>query len=240
MMEDGIAVNVKSGTTLPFDKQRQEAIALQLFKGQGISLLDVYKLLHLPDPQKLYDNWAKSQADPMALARDALEEVDESKAYVAYTEIMNGHEAKDPDDCTKEFVLTLRKLMLTDEFMKAKRKYQTAFLKYVDKAITSLELRTSLDLMSKEGIQELEPQQPIQPLPPPAPMPPPDMSMMGQPMPQSPLSGLPLGGGTPSPMPPTPTPMPSAPGSVTNGTPLPNPANPQMPDVSNPSSLPVI
>lgn len=245
LFEDGIAVNVKGGTTLPFDKQRQEAIALQLFKGKGISLLDLYKLLHLPDAQKLYDNWAKSSTDPMALARDAFDEVDESKAYVAYIEIMAGKKPKDPDDCTKEFVLTLRKLMLRDEFMNANKKYQTAYLKYVDKAITSLELRTSLDMMSKEGLQMLEPQQPIQPLPPPMPpqmaggmtppgqpgappgLPPPNMGMTPGAPPQQPMGAL------------TSIP-PSAPGAVTNGLPLPNPSNPQMPPPSNPSSLPVL
>lgn len=244
LMEEGIAVNVKGGTTLPFDKQRQEAIALQLFKGKGISLLDVYRLLHLPDPQKLYDNWAKSSTDPMALARDAMDEVDETKAYVAYVEIMNGKKPKPVDDCNKEFVLTLRKLMLRDKFLKAPKKYQTAFLKYVDEAITSLELRTSLDMMSKEGIQLLEPSQPIQPLPPPTPPQQPmaaGMTPQGQPgappgLPPSPLNGI-MPPGAPSGQPPT-SALP--PGPITNGTPLPNPANPQMPAAGNPSSLPVV
>jgi len=239
LIEDGIAVDVKSGTTLPFDKQRQEAIALQLFKGEGISLLDLYKLLHLPDPQKLYDNWAKGQTDPMSLARDAIEEVDDSKAYVAYVEIMAGKEAKEPDDCSKEFVLTLRKLMLRDEFLKADKKFQTAFLKYVDKAITSLELRTSLDQMSQQGgVEALNPANPIPPPQPPVPPMSPIGGMPGVPPPMGGIipSGVP--GGVPTPQPGSP---PSAiPGPVTNGTPLPNPANPQIPPSANPSSLPVI
>lgn len=232
LVEEGIAVNVKGGTTLPFDKQRQEAIALQLFKGQGISLLDVYKLLHLPDPQKLYDNWAKGSVDPMSLARDAIEEIDDSKAYVAYVEIMAGKEPKEPDDCTKEFVLTLRKLMLRDEFMEAPKKYQNAFFKYVDRAIASLELRTSLDIMSQEGLQLLEPKQPIQPLPPITPPQPTGI-------PPSPLTGMPPGqpGMTQNPAGP---PALSSPGSATNGLPLPNPSNPQIPPPSNPSNLPVV
>lgn len=209
LIEDGIAINIKSGTTLPFDKQRQEAIVLQLMKmNASISLLDAYKLLHMQNPQQLYDNWAKQQNDPMALARDGLDEMDEAKAYIAYVELMAGKSPKDPDDCTKEFVLSLRKLMLRDEFLNAKKKYQMNFLKYVEKAVRSLELRTSLDLMSKEGIQELEPQQPIQPLPPPMPPQMPGMpsQMPGQPgmmpggIPGQPNVGAPPQG-APPPMP---------------------------------------
>lgn len=242
LIEEGIAVNVKPGTSTPPDKQRVEAITLQLLKVKGVSLLDAFKFLHLPNPQQLYDNWAKSSSDPMALARDALDELDESKAFIAYIEIMNGKKPKDPDDCTKEFVLTLRKIMLRDEFIKAPRKYQKAFLAYVDKAIASLELRTSLDIMSREGLQLLEPQQPIQPLPPPMPPMPPQMPGMmppgimpggGQPSPQPgiPPQNLPVGGGVPLPS------MGGVP-PIQNQTPMMNPANPVIPSPGNISAIP--
>ena len=129
--------------------------------------------------------------------------------------------------------------MLTDEFLKAKKKLQAAYLKHVDKAITSLELRTSLDIMSKEGIQLLEPEQPIQPLPPPMPIPPP-MPMMPQPMP----GAIPPAPGQPQPSPMGGLPMPPQPGGmmqpqpVQNGTPIMNPANPTMPPAGNPTTLP--
>lgn len=241
LIEDGIAVNVKSGTTLPFDKQRQEAVVLQLLKmNSSISLLDAYKLLHLQNPQQLYDNWAKQQTDPMALARDALDEMDEAKAYIAYVEIMAGKDAKDPDDCTKEFVLSLRKLMITDEFLKAPRKYQKKFLDYVEKAVTSLELRTSLDIMSKEGVQLLEPQQPIQPLPPPMPPQPPMMpgAPMGQPgIPPGapPIGPPPMPGGQPGSAIP-----PMNGGNVTAGLPIQNPNNPTPGNTANPTNLPTL
>jgi hypothetical protein len=229
LFEDGIAVNVKAGTTLPFDKHRQEAIALKLVDKQALSLLDAYKLLHIPDPQKVYDNWAKAQADPMSLARDALDEVDETKAYVAYTEIMGGKKPKDPDDCTKEFVLTLRKLMLTDEFIKSKAKYRNAFLKYVDKALNSLELRTSLDEMSQAGLEQLSPSQPIQP-----PQPTQVSDLMQPPQGMPPSATMPPGGVAPAqaPIGPPPSPM--------SNTPLPNPASPQTPPMNSPTSLPVL
>lgn len=238
LFEDGMQVTVKSGSTPPLDKQREEAIALALMKEEALSPLDLYKMLHLPQPQKLYDNMAKWKSDPMSLARDAMDEFEETKAYMDYTVIMAGKEAPEPKEIKKEYVLTARKLMLTDEFLKAKKKYQSAYIKFITKAIEGLELRTALDIMSKEGIQTLEPGQPIQPLPPPQPpmgQPP----MPGAPMGMPPQGGTPIPGampppqGTPPPSPLQGLPMPQPPQgapSPMNGTPLMNPANPQIPD----------
>jgi hypothetical protein len=245
LIDKGIAVNVKSGTTLPFDKTRQEAVGLQLAKMDKIAPLDLYKMLHIPNPQSVYDNWVKYQTQPEELARDANEQMDSSAAYVAFIEIMAGRPAQDPDDCTKEFVLSLRKLMLRDEFLKAKKKRQLDFLAYVEKALTSLELRTSLDVMSQQGDQMLDPNIPIQPYQPPQPQ----MPMMPGAAPG--MSATPPQGGVPGASPsmiPTqgqpsmgmPQGMPLPAPSPMNGTPLQNPANPQLPQAGNPSAIPVV
>lgn len=230
LIEEGIAVNVKSGTTLPFDKQRQEAIALKFLDKEAISLLDAYKLTHMANPQQLYDNWAKQKADPQALARDALAEVDESNAYVAYIEIMNGHTPKDPQHVNKEYVLTLRKLMIDhfDDFAKAPKKYQKAFLDYVNKAVTQLELKTALDMMSQQGVQNLSPSVPINPQlamqpPMPAQQGQPAMGGMGQPPQGPPMGGAPM-----------------QPQSPFSGTPLQNPATATSPNMGNPSAIPMV
>lgn len=161
LFENGIAVNVKAGSTPPQDKAREEAIALNLAKLGTLAPIDIYKMLHLTAPQKLYDNWAKFKADPMALARDTMDEVDQTKAYMAYTLIMNGETPAEPDEASREFILALRNLMLRDEFLKAGKKEQTAFAKYVEKAVSLLDLRTSLDIMSMQSIGNLYPQIPI-------------------------------------------------------------------------------
>lgn len=217
LIEDGVIVSVKSGSTPPFDKGRQEAIGLKLGEMKAISPLDLFKLLNLPNSQQLYDNWAKFTANPAELARSSMDEQDNNKAYIAYTEIMNGEKPKDPDDADKEYVLSLRKLMLTDEFLRAPRNRQGVFLKFVEKAVNSLALRTSLDQMSDEGgVMALDPKNPIPPPQPPqqpgmppaasgGPMPPqPPMGSGGPPppgpMPPSPLGGMPLPpGGAPVP-----------------------------------------
>lgn len=210
LIEDGIIVSVKSGGTLPFDKSRQEAIAINLAKMKLLSPLDVYKLLNMPNAQETYDNWAKFTNDPMTLARDAMDEVDSNKAYVDYVTIMSGKEAKLPEQVTKEYILTLRKLMTTDEFIKASTKYQNAFMKFVEKALDTLQARMILDQVADSGnLPGLDPKNPpipAQPEPGQPQIPPaggPGSPPTPGPMPPSPLGGLPIpqGGGAPLPPP---------------------------------------
>lgn len=206
LIEDGTIVSVKSGSTPPFDKGRQEAIGLKMADMKLLSPLDVYKLLNLPNAQQLYDNWAKFTTDPMELARTANDELDDNKAYIAYVEIMNGKKADDPDDAGKEFVLSLRKLMLRDDFLRAPRKRQKAYLDYVEKAVNSWALRDTLDQLSQQGPEALDPKNPLPPPQPPTPpmgagpMPPAPMGGISPPpgppnLPPSPLSGLPMPSG---------------------------------------------
>ena len=250
LIDKGMLVNVKGGTSLAFDNHRQEAVVLQLLKmGASISLLDAYKMLHLENPQKLYDNWAKQKVDPMALARDGLDEIDEAKAYVAYIEIINGKKPMEPEHVTKEYVLSLRKMMIRDEFLKANSKKQKMFLDFVEKMLTRLEVTTSLDQMGEENIMNLNPRVPLQP-----PNAGPDQGQAGMPPQGPPPGGMPPGmppmGGQPPMAPPAPMgPMSNVPmapgasqsmlgGSMFSGTNLPNPANPQIPNTGNPSVLP--
>jgi hypothetical protein len=240
LIEVGSTVSVKSGGSLPFDKRRQEAIALQMAKLGIASPLDIFKLLNLPNAQQLYDNYAKFKADPMGLARNALDEQDSDKAYVDYVSIMAGKKVDDPDDCTTEYVLSLRKLMLRDEFLKAPRKRQNEFLDFVEKAVKSLTLRTSLDDMSKQGVVALDPHnpiQPLQPLAPPAPAPQPPIPM-GAPQggfPAPPQAGSP-------PMPPMPPQQPSILSTLPVPNAVPQPAatlpNQMSASIPQPNSLP--
>jgi len=163
LFEDGIAVYVKAGTTLPFDKGRQEAVSLKLADMGVISPLDLYKDLHMDRIQQRYDNWYKYKTTPEELARDAQENNDQSDAFVAYTDIMNGKDAPEKLDPNLDYILSLRKLMVSDEFLKADKKKQSAFIKFVDKCIDSLDLRNALDEMSKQGPDALKPGAPQQP-----------------------------------------------------------------------------
>lgn len=249
LIEDGMAVTVKSGTTLPFDKSRQEAVALQLAKMGLIDPYNLYKDLHMDSPQKRYDSWFKWKTDPQSLSRDASDATAESQAYVDFIEIMGGKDVPPHDDATKEHVLTHRKQMLTDKFIKAKRPVQNKFLTHLEKELQSLELRMSLDQMSEEGVTELDPSVPIQP--PQPPMPP--MGMPGNMPPQQPPGGgmpgamPPVPGGPPQGQPPAPmmggAMPPQGPpnlASIMSGTGLMNPANPTMQPGGSITAIPAL
>lgn len=218
-------VNIKAGGTIAFDENRRQAIVLKLLDGDKIALIDAYRELGFENPQKLYDNWAKQQANPMDLARDGNETYDNTQAYVEFDEIMAGKNPKMKYDKDKDFILTLRKLMLTDEFLHAKARYQQAFVKRIQEYIDSLELRTSLDQISQQGAEGLDPTKPI---PPPQP-----------PMPQLPQPGQFPQPGMPPEQPPVGQSMqqPSI-GSVFSNSVVPNMAQPQTPPMGNVSALP--
>lgn len=246
LMQTGI--RVKSSKPANPDRSRIEAITLKLMDKEAISLLDAYKMLQLDNPQQLYDNWAKQKADPMSLARDALDIIDESEAYVAYQNIMAGNKVEKKQNPSKEYVLSLRKLMINDEFLKAKKGVQNKFIDYVNECIDSLEQRLALEEASAIGPPTAESLRPGAQLPNPN-MPPPQPG--GQPggmPPQMPgpgaIPGMPPMGGAMPPMMagpgitgPAPAPTPS---SVFAGTPVPAPGQAPMPNSGNVSALPMV
>lgn len=243
-------IRVKASKPANPDRSRIEAIVLKLLEQKAISLLDAYKILQLDNAQQLYDNWAKQSADPMALARDALDIVDESEAYVAFQDIMSGHKVDEKQNPTKEYILSLRKLMINDDFLKAKKPLQNKFIDYVNKCLDSLEERLQLEDASQIGGEDAESLRPGRPLPPPGaqmqppiggmpapgampgtPMPPP------MPLPMPPMGGMPMPMGPPPPGMPMPPPTPN---SVFSGVPIPAPGTAPIPQPGNPGSLPMI
>lgn len=232
-------IRVKASKPANPDRSRIEAIVLKLLEQKAISLLDAYKILQLDNAQQLYDNWAKQANDPMALARDALDVIDESEAYVAFQDIMNGRPVEEKQNPSKEYILSLRKLMINDEFLKAPKGVQNKFIKYVTKCIDSLEERLALEEASQVGGESAKGLDPNVPLPNPAMMPQPGMMPPGGMPPAGAMSPqLPMGGALP-PMGGMPGPMPApSPSSVFAGGPIPAPT--QGPVPTGPGSLPVL
>jgi hypothetical protein len=244
LIEKGI--RVKASKPANPDRSRIEAIALKLLDKEAISLLDAYKILQLDNPQQLYDNWAKQKADPNALARDALDVIDESEAYVAFQDIMAGKTVDEKQNPNKEYILSLRKLMINDDFLKAKKSDQNRFIKYVNKCIDSFETRAQLDEASAiedQNPDALRPQTPLPPIQPPQqsgmPMPGGQQGgMMSQPPPMPP--GMPMPGQPPMGMPPGQPMPPPTPSSVFAGQPIPAPGQAPQPNSGNPASLPMV
>lgn len=162
-IETGMMVNVSSGSTMPYDKSRSQATALNLAKMGLISPLDLYKDLDLDNPQQRYENWVKWKTDPMSLSRDAETRGQDSKALTEYIAIMGGAKDVKPDvEADQNHIDTHRKQLITAEFLKAKPSLQTKLLKLVEKEINSFELRQALDEISKPPEQP-QPQQPSMP-----------------------------------------------------------------------------
>jgi len=206
-IEAGMTVSVQSGTTLPFDKQRQEAVAMNLSKIGILSPFDVYKLLHMDQPQKLYDNFVKWKSDPMKLAMDVDNDEADRQAIVDFTELMAGKKVVQRDDPTEDYIKQMRDNMISDEFLKAKPKVQQAVIDFINKAMDSLEMRKTLEDISGKEAEE----PPTQPLPPPvmATVQPQLMQPVQQPMQGQPMPGMPPQGpqGMPPQQPPQQPPM---------------------------------
>ena len=147
-IEEGMMVNVRSGTTLPFDKSRAQSIALNLAKMGMISPLDLYKDLDMDRPQERYDNWVKWKTDPTTQVRDLEDMEQDSQAYIEFVELMAGKTVKPYEEADMSHILTHRKQMITDEFLKAKRTNQMKMLKVVEEELKSFEIRSALDQMS--------------------------------------------------------------------------------------------
>jgi hypothetical protein len=152
LIEKGKSVTVREGSTLPFDKSQQERIALKLSEDGLIDPLNLYKDLHMDNPQKRFDAWMKWKTDPQSLARDAIDQLDDSTAYIDFIDILGGKKVPGRDDATSEHILTHRKQMITDQFLKTatkNRKILNNMIAHVDAENKSLKMRTQLDMADK-------------------------------------------------------------------------------------------
>lgn len=241
--DEGMQVSVKGQSTIAFDKNREQAMMIHFVDKGMMSNLDAYRIAGFENYQKLYDNWAKQQKSPFELVRDANDAYDDGDAYSEFLEIMAGKDPAIKDDVGKDFIMTFRKLSLTDIYMKAKEKVQLAYQDRLDEYMQRYELRTSLDQLSQVDFTKITTQNgQLQP-----PQPPQQFQQMMQPPQQPPM---PPGG--PPPGPPQPGQMQppgfqpgsaalgggASPSGLFNGTPIMNPAAAQTP--SGVSAIPSI
>ncbi len=225
LMDEDIAVSVKSGSMLPFDKQRAQAIALQLAQIGVIDPYNLFKDLGMNNPQKRYDAFVKWKTSPQELSRDNDNDTQDMEAYVDFVEILAGQKVEPREDITTEHLLTHRKQMISDKFFKAKPKVQLAMIAHVQGEVDSLARRTGLESLAQMGAEALSPMNPE--------------PALGQ-QPPAPPSSAPMT---------SPTPSPAAAGAMLGGAPsvanvmgaqTVNPQNPMVPNMGNPSALPTL
>jgi len=156
-IDKGMTVNVMAGTTLPFDKSRQEAVAQNAAQLGLISPYDYFKLMHMENPQKLYDNLIKFKSDPQTLAVDLADDTASREAIVDFTELMAGKKPDFRENPTAQYIEQMRKLMISDEFFNAKEKIQQAVIDFVKKERDSLAIRTALEQVSSDEEKQTQP-----------------------------------------------------------------------------------
>ena len=237
--DDGMQVGVKGSSTIAFDKNREQAMMIHFTDKDQMALIDSYRIAGFENPQKLYDNWAKQKTNPMELVRDVNDSYNSGDAYAEFLEIINGKMPKFKEDASKDFILTLKKMMLTSKFLKAPEKYQHAFQMRLGEYLDRYELWESLDQIGAMDMSKLTATSAVPP-----PMPPEQFHQMMQGPPPSPPGGMPGGpqpqpGGMPPGMPGQPPQQPPAPGGgMFNGTGLMDPAHAQTP--SGVSAIPAV
>lgn len=236
-IEKGMSVRVQSGTTLPFDKSRQESVTLNLAKMGLLSPYDVFTGLHMDRPQKLYDNLMKWKSDPTALAMDIASNDANADAVVDWTELLDGRAPEQREDPTHEYIEQMRKMLITDEFRSAKPKIQSNIIKFINKAVDSFEIRSELDNASKQpeepkplpqqvvatGVPQIQPQMP----------------MMPQGMPPVASQGMPPQGAPMQPPMPPASPIQAIMQQPSQGQPIPLNPQPQT-NLTNPTEIPQV
>lgn len=116
-IEDGVKVFVKAGSTLPMDKSRMEAVALQLAKMGKISLLSLYEFLDVPNPGKHVERVLKEQVDPTVVVEDIRNDNQDANAVEDYELIKVGLTAPPRDDPDKSHIQTHQRQLLSNDFL---------------------------------------------------------------------------------------------------------------------------
>ena len=190
-------ISVSHGSLLRTDRERQENVSMTLAKMGLIDPYNLFKDLSLKDADKRYEALVKFKMDPNSLVSDVKSEVSDREAYIDFSVIMNGQEAEPRKDIQPGYILAMRKLMMTDQFLYAPKDRQQALMEYIEDAVIGLSQRAKLEEADQQGIL-VDPNMPITPEPPELPPPMPPQGMPGMPMPGG-MPPMPPQGGAPMP-----------------------------------------
>lgn len=191
---DNAWVSVEHGSTVKQDKNRQENIAMTLAQMGLIDPYNLYKMIHLKNPDKLYETLVKFRMSPDSLSEEVRAEQQNRLAYIDFACIMNGEDVAPHDDVDSEHILAHRAQITTDKFLYAKPERQKAMVAHIQGEVFKLSQRVKLEEASMQGLL-VDPNMPVTPeVPEPMPQPPmqpqlPPEAMMGQGQPQMPPMG---------------------------------------------------
>jgi hypothetical protein len=156
-IEDGIKICVKAGSTLPLDKGRMEAVALQLAKMNKISLLSLYEFLDIPNPGKHVERLIKEQVDAVSVVEDIRNDDQDANAVEDYEMAKTGQMPPPRDDVDPRHIATHQKQLLREEFKEWPPEYQQLLKDHIQ---AELEKAKLLFGVSNEELYPPEPQPP--------------------------------------------------------------------------------
>lgn len=226
-IDPDMQVIVRGGTTLPFDKDKESATALNLAKMGLIAPLDLYKDLGMDKPQRRYDDWVKWKTAPQDLAKEAADQEQDDHAYVEFMEMLGGNVVKPYEEADMAHILTHRKQLIDQKFLSAKDKIKKIILDHVQMETQLFQARNALDEMSAPPMPQQPPMgapgmppggQPPMPGAPQGPPPqgPPNMAAVLQPQPPQGIGQSTSAGPPPIGQPSMPVANPAIPGTIGN------------------------
>lgn len=171
LTDDNIDTNVRLGvqidSNLPIDKASQHQMAIQLAQLPGrIDDYSLFKMLGLPEPEKLAERVTKWNIDRMQYAESIETGLYNAEAEEDITLLINNKKPEDRDNYNADYINYWNVFMTTNRYMKLspqKQERLTAFLAEVaDKAALTESLRDTM--VNPAGMQDYPPPMP-QPMP---------------------------------------------------------------------------
>jgi len=116
-IEDGIEIIVKSGTTMPTDKSRQRAEALELSKAGLIDPMTLFEALDHPNPKEEARRMVLYNTDPAAYLKEILGVEDGGGDVMRVIERINsGEYSEPPAEVTEEYLAEYTKFVQSPDF----------------------------------------------------------------------------------------------------------------------------
>lgn len=178
-IDSNVKISVEADATLPLDKGQIRATAMELWgAGNAISIVDLYKMIGMPDPEGMAERYLKSNSDPQGF----MQEIEISQINT---------------DAESDI-----QLLIADKQPEERDDYDQAYFDYFNKFVSSNRFNKLVDSDTKAALriqsflaaiqhimmQSINMQESIQPQPEVPPMPGP---MPGMPLPPEPGMGQP-------------------------------------------------
>jgi len=113
----GLAIGVKSGSSLPIDRAQRRATVMELLKLNRVGTLTAYKELGVfDDPEAVYKEYILEQTQPEASLEEVDRQVFDREANQDLQMIIGGKEPQEREDIKDEYVAYLNEWLLTDKY----------------------------------------------------------------------------------------------------------------------------